>query len=68
MHTGFPCPHCGKVVWVYDKKRAIADSPPDGRTIVDPPPTLKMNPSRYGKPKTTPGLCGWDDMGTAIDE
>ena len=53
--------------WV--EPSALADSPPDGRTIIDPPPAPRMNPGGYGQPKptVTQGLCGWDDMGTPIE-
>lgn len=50
---------------------ALADSPPDGRTIIDPPPQppvismeTRLAPA---KPTVTKGLCGWDDMGTPCE-
>ena len=36
----------GKIDKLFAK--AIADSPPDGRTIIDPPPNPPMSPINYG--------------------
>ena len=52
------CPHCGRLVkielvrnetlFITNQVLALADAPPDGRTIHDPNPEPQMNPGNYG--------------------
>lgn len=51
----------------YWPKQALADAPPDGRTIIDPPPSPPMSPGNYGAPKQAKAKGGWDDQGTPCE-
>jgi len=56
------CPHCGgEFDWGEVELPMLSDSPPDGRTLIDPPKQPPMDRRDYGQPKVTKGLCGWDD-------
>lgn len=46
-------------------KPELADSPPDGSTIIDPPKVPQLRAGDYIPPKKAKE--GWDDMGTPIE-